>query len=344
MKPSSASLVSGTVVVRCGEASYAWSDLSHWPDCCNHVHPVVPRAALIAEDKEYFAMPVAQPVPTAAAVNGEPYPYVQWGPALAGALAAAGLSVVLHTFGAAIGLAVSSAAPTWRDSSAILQALSGLYLVLVAITAFGVGGYIAGRMRPPLVGGADEVEFRDGIHGIMVWAIALLLTILTIWTATQPLTRLASPSGGPSGTAQSVAGENIIAYDLDRLFRAERRPQNLDLTYARSEAARILLTSSGHTGVTAEDRTYLIRLTAGTTGLVLGEAEKRVDAIIAQARDNIQKARRAAIILAFMAGAASLVGAAIAWFAACAGGEHRDGRSAPAKVWGLSARRTADPV
>jgi hypothetical protein len=43
------------------------------------------------------------------------------------------------------------------------------------------------------------------------------------------------------------------------------------------------------------------------------------------ARDDIRKARRAAVILAFMAGAAALLGAAVAWLASCAGGRHRDG-------------------
>jgi hypothetical protein len=154
------------------------------------------------------------------------------------------------------------------------------------------------------------------------------------------LTRLAAPSGGPSGTAQSVAGENIIAYDLDRLFRAERRPPNTDLTYARSEAARILLTSAGHSGVSQDDRAYLARLTATVTGAP--DAQTRIDTVIAQARDNIRKARRSGVILAFMAGAAALVGAAVAWFAACAGGQHRDGKSPPSMTWPLRSRqRTA---
>jgi hypothetical protein len=95
---------------------------------------------------------------------------------LAGALAAAALAFVLHTFAVAIGLAVSSTAPTWRDSSVMLQVLSGLYLVLVAIAAFGIGGYMAGRMRAPMAGSADEVEFRDGTHGVLVWAIAMVAT------------------------------------------------------------------------------------------------------------------------------------------------------------------------
>jgi hypothetical protein len=252
------------------------------------------------------------------------------------ARAAAALAFVLHSFAAAIGLAVSSTAPTWRDASTMLQLLSGLYLVIAAIISLGIGGYIAGRMRAPVAASTDEVEFRDGTHGLLVWAIALILTVLMTWAAAQSLTRLAAPSG-PS--AQSVAGENIIAFDLDRLFRAEKRPANADLTYARSEAARILLTTASHRGLASDDRAYLVRLTAANTGLAPPEAEKRVDTIVTQARDNIRKARRASVILAFMAGAAALLGAAVAWFAACAGGSHRDGTSAPSMTWGWNGPR-----
>jgi hypothetical protein len=64
------------------------------------------------------------------------------------------------------------------------------------------------------------------------------------------------------------------------------------------------------------------------------EATRRVDAVIASARDNINRARRSAVLLAFMAGAAALLGGAAAWFAACAGGRHRDGAPVPAwLVW-----------
>jgi hypothetical protein len=274
--------------------------------------------------------------PVSVAVEDERTNYVQWGPAVAGALAAASLAFVLHSFAAAIGLAVSSTAPTWRDASMMLQLLSGLYLVIVAIISLGVGGYIAGRMRSPVDASADEVEFRDGTHGLLVWAIAMILTVLMTWAAAQSLTRLAAPSG-PS--AQSIAGENVIAFDLDRLFRADKRPANADLTYARSEAARILLTTASHRGLQSDDRAYLVRLTAANTGLAAPEAEKRVDTIVTQARDNIRKARRASVILAFMAGAAALLGAVVAWYAACAGGNHRDGTSPFSMTWGWNGPR-----
>jgi hypothetical protein len=256
------------------------------------------------------------------------FSYVNWGAIIAGALAAAALAFVLHSFGVAIGLAVSSTAPTWRDASIALVALSGLYLVLVAIVAYGAGGYVTGRLRMRLSGGPpDEIEFRDGVHGAAAWALATLLTALIAFGGAQALTRLAAPSGGPS---TSVAGENIIAYDVDRLFRGARSEVS---EYTRAEAARILLTASSHRGVLPEDRAELIRLVTVRTGLAQPEAERRVNDVIARAKENISRARKSAVILAFSTGAAALLGLVVAWFAACEGGRHRDG-TPPSLLWG----------
>ena len=257
---------------------------------------------------------------------------LQWGPIVAGAVAAAALALILHSFAVAIGLAVGSTAPTWRDSSVALVLLTGLYLLLAAIASYGVGGYIAARMRVPVAARpVEEVEFQDGMHGLLAWALATLLAGVIALAAWQSLPRLAAPSGA-AGPSASVAGENTIAYDLDRLFRSERRGQG-DLNYARAEAGRILLTASSHRGMQPDDRAYLVRLTAAQTGLAAADAERRVDEVITRVKDNIALARRSAVILAFMAGAAALVGAAVAWFAAWSGGEHRDGRLAPHILW-----------
>jgi predicted transcriptional regulator len=85
-----------------------------------------------------------------------------------------------------------------------------------------------------------------------------------------------------------------------------------------------------------------VRLTSTNTGLAQPDAERRVDEVAARAKENIARARRSAVILAFTAGAAALLGAAAAWFAACAGGRVRDGE-APAHVlldWGRPAKRS----
>ena len=89
--------------------------------------------------------------------------------------------------------------------------------------------------------------------------------------------------------------------------------------------APFLLTTAGHNGLQPEDRIYLIRLTAAVTGIADTDAQRRVDDVAARARDDISRARRSAVILAFFAGSAAIVGAAVAWFAACVGGRVRDG-------------------
>ena len=265
----------------------------------------------------------------AALATADQVSYVQWGPAFAGAIAAAALASILHTFAAAIGLAVSSTSPTWRDASFALWLLSGFYLVLVAVASYGLGGYIAGRMRARVTGWTvEETETRDGMHGLITWGLATLATAALIAMTGPVISRLAPPSSGAAGPSASVGAENIIAYDLDKLFRSERRPTGTDLTYARAEAGRILLTVSGHDGVSADDRSYLVRLVGQVSGLPQAEAQTRVDRAIVTADQNIKRARRSAVVLAFMAGAAAMVGAAVAWLAACAGGRHRDSQNA----------------
>ena len=73
--------------------------------------------------------------------------YVRWPTIIAGAVAGAAVAFVLMAFAAAIGLAVASPSPTWRDASAWLALLSGVWVLMVQVFSFALAGYIAGRMR-----------------------------------------------------------------------------------------------------------------------------------------------------------------------------------------------------
>lgn len=268
--------------------------------------------------------------------------FLQWTPVVAGAVGAAALSFILLMFGSAVGLGVSSTSPTWRDASAALAILSGIYLILQAIVSFGFGGYIAGRTRVRFddtgtkfdAAGRDDVENRDGFHGLMAWAVAVLLggaLAALVGAAT------VSRSSAPAFNANASAAEPLLSFELDRLFRSPRRPPNVDMSSARAEAGRILLTSSGHNGVGSDDRTYLVQLVAATTGLASADTERRVDNAIADSKTAIARSRRNTIILAFSLASATLIGAVAAWLAACAGGRHRDG--APLPEWMTHANR-----
>jgi len=263
-----------------------------------------------------------------AAPVGAPARYIIWTPAILGALAATALSSILIAFGATVGLGISSTAPTWRDASAALWLLSGLYLIIQAVLSFGVGGYIAGRTSVGLAAAdASEIEHRDGLHGLAAWAIAVVLGVaLAAMLGSATLSR----SNNPAVSARTSAAEPVLSYELDRLFRPARRgAANVDLSQERAEVGRILLTSSSHSGMSSEDRAYLAQLVAANTGLAGPEAERRVDTVIASSQAAIAKSRRSSVILAFSVAAALLLGAVIAWAAAEVGGRHRDGAPLP---------------
>ena len=251
---------------------------------------------------------------------------LQWSPIVAGALTASAISSILITFAATVGLGVSSTSPTWRNASVALFVLSGIYLILQALVSFGCGGYVAGRCRA-LYGAAvaEDVETRDGWHGIAAWALAVVLG-----TA---LAALVAGMGKPTNPTHptTTTEPSIISYEIDELFRAPRRPPNADLTPLRAEAGRVLMTSSGHNGVSSDDRTWLVQLVTATTGLAGADADRRVDKVIHDSRTAISRARASTIIVAFSLATALLLGAAASWAGAEAGGRHRDG--APLADW-----------
>jgi hypothetical protein len=263
-------------------------------------------------------------------------PDIEWSSVVAGAVAAAGFSFVLLTFGAGIGLAVSSTAPTWRETSTVFVVLSAAWLIFSALLSFGLGGYVAGRLRARLAGLGDtrEIEFRDGMHGLMAWALAIVFGAIVAMTAAQPVSRAIASPNSSSGASASVAGETTLAYELDQLFRPGRLAQ-ADMETARDEAARILLTSDTRAGVSPQDGEALTRMVAANAGIDLGEANARVNAVIPQAQQALKRARESAITLAFSTAAALMLGAIVAWFAAREGGREREIGGAPQWRWSL---------
>jgi len=267
--------------------------------------------------------------------------YLHFGSIIGGALAGAAVGTVLNGFGLAIGLAVSSTSPTWRDTSMALVLLTGLFLLFTSVVSSGLAGYIAARAAPPeAMEATDEGEFRDGANGLVAWALAFLVAALLAYGATLLGTHVTTT---PATTAPNTsAGENLLAFDLDRLFRSDTQPE-ANIAYDRAQAARILLTANGHSGMAAPDHDYLTRLVARRTGLSAADAGRRVDDVVASAKDNIARARRSAVILAFMAAAAALIGAAVAWSAAVAGGRHREGLGT-SHLWKWDRRVGAAPL
>jgi hypothetical protein len=264
-------------------------------------------------------MSMSEPPPElAASTTG--LSYVQWGAVLAGALIAAAVSFVLLSFGSAIGLAVTPLATSWRTSTMLLGGLSGFWILVVSVGAMATGGYVAGRMRSTWhIVQSDVVEFRDGVHGLVVWALAVTLGAVLSGFAAMALVAGAAASERDSRAGAPVA----IAYEVDRLFWPGRG----------SVIARLLTSATKNPGLSDDDHARLTDLVAATARVAPATAEVRVRQSVASIRDKIAAGRRAAIILAFITAAALAVGAAAAWQAACIGGRHRDATAPPSLGW-----------
>src|SRR5579859_1319573 len=257
----------------------------------------------------------------------DPAWHLAWSPIVLGALTATAGSSILIAFGAAVGLGVSSASPTWRDASVALWLLSGIFLILAALVSFGCGGYLAGRARPSYDGvAAEDVERRDGWHGLASWAVAVVLSAIVAALIAISTTGRASALTAPPSSSEPV----ILSYDVDHLLRAQRRLPNAELGPIRAEVGRVLLTSSSHSGVSADDHAFLVQTVSTVTGLTGPDADRRVDTVIGDSKRAITRARASTIILAFSIAASLLFGVIAAWAGAEAGGRHRDGMPLPA--------------
>ena len=277
--------------------------------------------------------------------------YVDWPAIVAGIVLASGISLVLLTFGAAIGLSMTDfragdgVAPIW------IAIAAALWLLWVQVSSFMAGGYLTGRLRRRHEDASeDEVDVRDGAHRLLVWAGAL---VVGGRVAVGGLGAAASAVGSAAATltsaAATVAGEaadsaaDPTAYFTDMLFRpapagsAAPTPATGAATPAgdteaqRAEAGRILAAGAVSGEIGAEDRAYLGQIVARHTGLAEEQAQARVEQVIAAidtARDEAaaaaETARKTGVLAAFLTAASLLVSAAGAFWAAQKGGQHRD--------------------
>ena len=150
--------------------------------------------------------PAAMSTPGSAAGS-----YVDWAVVLAGGVLALAVTFLLMSFGASLGLSLTSPYRGEGVSASWLAIAAGIWFVWVVVTAFGAGGYLAGRMRRHAGDAtADEVEVRDGAHGLLVWATgALVSTVLATMGATGVVSMGASAVGSAVGTVSDVAGEAV---------------------------------------------------------------------------------------------------------------------------------------
>jgi hypothetical protein len=287
--------------------------------------------------------------------------FVEWGAVFAGAVLAAALSFVLLTFGTAIGLSATSPWPNSGLSAKVIASLAVFWVMAQQIGAFMVGGYVAGRLRTRWrEASQDEAEFRDGLHGGLVWAVGIAIGAALVLATAGAAVRTGAEVAGKTAAVTATSAGDPMDLVLDSMLRptsvAQAAPPPAAGAAAprarpgavaasddtRAEMARILASSVASGSLTDQNRTYLAQVVAQRAGVSQQEAEKRVNEALNAARAAADKARRAAVLTGFVTAAALILSFAAAWWAALKGGQHRD-NSVPAR-FDFATRRPVRPT
>lgn len=255
--------------------------------------------------------------------------FVEWSPIIAGAVLAGSLSFVFLTFGAAIGLSATSPWPNTGLSASAAASIAVFWALAQQIGCFLAGGYVAGRMRSRWhESHADEVAFRDGLHGGLVWATGIL--VAAVLGATAAVTLASAGAQATVGLANTTTAASAMESVVDTALRpanvsqpppADNEARSEDV---RGEMGRLLASTIASSESDQSSVSYMAALVARQTGATQQEAEQRVSAAIAAARDAVDKARKATALTGFLTALGLMVSLGAAWWAARKGGKHRD--------------------
>lgn len=275
---------------------------------------------------------------------------ISWAAVFAGAVIAAALSIMLLTGGVGLGfVALSPYEGEGADAGAVAWGVV-IWMFVVQIIAYGVAGYVVGRIRPmwaPVY--SDEIYFRDTAHGLAVWAVSALISIALFGSMISAAVGAAAQGGAAimqgaattavaAGSAAAQDGQGGEAdglpspeYFVDRMLRSEQPSPAEDPQAARAELTRMVTVAAASGEISSDDREYAARVIAAESGLSETAARERLDAVLTQAEQTRQEvidtareaadaARKAAAAMALWAFAALLTGAFVAAFMAMVGG------------------------
>jgi hypothetical protein len=290
--------------------------------------------------------------------------FVEWGAVIAGAFLAAAISFVLLTFGAAIGLSAVSPWPNSGASAKVIASVAVFWAMAQQIGAFMAGGYVAGRMRSRWHESGHEADFRDGLHGALVWAVGVVIGAALFLSTTGSVAKTGTEVAGGAAALAGTSTSDPMDAVLDSLTRpatvaqagpaapapsAATPPPGTPGTQraravapgdeTRAEMSRIMASAVVNGSLSGEQRAYLVQLAAQRAGIPQQEAERRVDQAFNAAREAADKARRAGILTGFVTAASLVLSLGAAWWAAVRGGNHRD-NSIPARFVFGDRRRT----
>ena len=249
---------------------------------------------------------------------------VSWAAIAGGAFVAAALSLILLSLGTGLGF---SAVSPWSNNGASAAAIGSgaiVWLILTQVLASALGGYLGGRLRTKWTGvHSDEVYFRDTAHGLLVWAVGMVIT--AGFLASSAASFAGAQKSAPATSPTQESALDPTAYFVDTLLRANgpaiEKQQDVS---ERAEVSRIFAHDLHQGALPSGDQSYLALLVSARTGLNASEAEKRVTDVFGEAQESTDRVRKALAHLSLWLSVALLSGAFCASYAGTIGGKQRD--------------------
>lgn len=234
--------------------------------------------------------------------------YLDWAAIFGGGVVAVAIASVFTGFGAALGLSSISAEPG-QGSFSMMMILSGVWVVVTLVASYMAGGYIAGRMRRRVdTVSADEVTARDGLNGLVVWGLGIIVSVFVLGTVVSTTvatvgaaasgagavagsvvqatgTVMAEAAKGAITAAAEVAQGDATTSPMDYVNRTLLRPSTLgtapaDPAIMASETAAIFGNVLKTGEISDVERAYLISAVVKSTAATPAEAAIRVDAAV----------------------------------------------------------------
>jgi hypothetical protein len=145
---------------------------------------------------------------------------VDWAAVFAGAVLATAVALILLTFGAGLGLSVTSPYEGEGLAPAFYAFAAGLWLLWVQLVSFTIGGYVTARLRTREPAATEhEIDVRDGLHGLLMWGVGVIAAAVIAFAGIGGIAAAAESADGRGDVIGAVA--SAASQEVDEVAAAE---------------------------------------------------------------------------------------------------------------------------
>jgi hypothetical protein len=223
---------------------------------------------------------------------------ISWGAVLAGAVVAVATTLLLSLLGAAMGASSIHALDTTSTDLANYGTGAAIWEIINVALSMAFGGYVAARLS------GTHSHLDAELHGITVWAVAVLLgsvllaqavsgLIGTVWQgAGSVVSQAVGGAGAVSGVLPPEANPQAMIARLQQSLGNSGDPTTMSREQISAEIAPLVRRSVLSGNLSEADRNRLVDLVAAQSGVTKEEAARRVTGMENDAKATLAQAEQ----------------------------------------------------